>query len=305
MATLILRRLLALPLVLLAIYTISFALVATVPGSAVIGEKNLDPVTRANKEAQLGLDKPAVVRYFWYLGKLARGDMGVSAFYDRSVTDVIASSLPVSLMLGSVALALAVLAGMGIVAAVRHNRPADYVLTGIASLGVSIPNVVLALLLLLVFAYHLRWLPVGGWGQSRSQLVLPAIALAAPYVAYIARLTRASMLDVLAADYVRTARAKGASGPTVVLEHGLPNAFLPVLAFLGPAAASIFTGSLVVEKVFNIPGIGQHIVDGAQNRDWMLVLGLALTYSALLLVFNLLVDVGYVALEPRMRTADA
>ena len=307
MAQLICRRLLALPLVLLAIYTIAFVIVTAVPGSAVIDERQFNQNAIDAEKARLGLNLHPAHRYFWYLGRILRGDLGVSAVHRQlTVGQIIAKSLPVSCALGSLSLAVAVIVGVGfgVIAAVRRNRPLDYLLTGLASLGISIPSFVLALVLLLWFAFHLRWFPPGDWGRP-EQLVLPAIALAAPYVAYLTRLTRASLLDVLRSDFIRTARAKGVAEGKVILEHALRNAFLPVLSFLGPAAASIFTGSLVVEKVFNIPGVGQHFVDAALNRDWMLVMGLAVTYSTMLLGFNLLVDLGHIALDPKLRTQRA
>ncbi len=303
MVKLICRRLLALPLVLLAIYTIAFMVVAAVPGDAAIGERKFSESALAAEKARLGLDLHPAHRYFWYLGKILRGDLGESSKHpDYTVGEIIAGSLPVSCALGSFSLAIAVVVGVGfgVIAAVRRNRPTDYVLTGFASLGISIPGFVLALLLLIIFVYQLKWFPSVGWGRP-EHIVLPSIALAAPYIAYLTRLTRASLLDILGRDFIRTARAKGVKPATVILEHALRNAFPPVLSFLGPAAAGILTGSIVVETVFNIPGVGRHFVNGALNRDWMLVMGLAMTYSTMLVVFNLLVDLGQSALDPKLR----
>jgi len=220
------------------------------------------------------------------------------------VNELIASGFPVSLRLGlaSIAIALVVGVALGTLAALRQNRPADHGIMTLAMTGISIPNFVLAPLLILLFAVHLGWLPAGGWngGQWRN-LVLPVIALALPQVAYIARLMRGSMIEVLRGNAIRTARAKGLPERTVILRHALKPALLPVVSFLGPATAAVITGSVVIEQIFGIPGLGRHFVQGALNRDYTLVMGVVVFYGALIVLLNFVVDLLYAALDPRVR----
>jgi oligopeptide transport system permease protein len=233
---------------------------------------------------------------------LLKGDLGPSlSYHGWTVNDVIRHSLPVSITLGLLAMTIALLFGtlVGALAAVKRGGFYDYASLTAALLGVSLPGFVVAGVLIALFSDRLRWFPSGGWGRA-GDMVLPAIALALMPLAYIARLTRASMIDVLGADYVRTARAKGLGRARVIWFHCFRNAFLPVFSFLGPAAAATLTGSFVVEQVFNIPGLGVHFVNSVKNRDQTLILGVVMVYSVFLLFFNLLVDIGYVFIDPRI-----
>ena len=320
MISYILRRLLWLIPVLWIIGTLAFVLPRAVPGGPFSREKELPPEIEKNLEKKYHLDKPLLLntdelkewhpvqavtqtQYFIYMKSLLRGDLGPSFKYkDRSVNEILAQSLPISMALGTLAMTFALVVGMtaGIVAAVRRNSWIDYSVMSLAMSGVCIPNFVLGVLLLMLFSFHLKWLPVAGWGGVRYML-MPAIVLGAPYAAYIARLTRGSMLEVINQDYIRTAKAKGLSGRTIVLHHALRNGMVPVVAFLGPAMAGILTGSLVVEKIFAIPGMGSHFVNGALNRDYTLVMGTVLTYSLLLILFNLASDVAQTFIDPRVK----
>ena len=298
----LLGRLLAFPPVLLVIVTGSFFIMRVAPGGPFDMDRALPEAVRANVEAKYHLDEPIVRQYVRYLGDVARGDFGPSFRYpDRTVNELIGLGLPVSLTLGLCALGFAVLVGgtAGVLAAVRHNRFVDYLTMSLALGGVSIPNFVLGPLLVLTFALWLGWLPVAGWGTWRH-LVLPSITLGAIYTAYVARLSRAGMLEVLLQDFIRTARAKGVREALVVTRHALPSAVLPVVSYLGPAAAGALTGSVVVETIFSVPGIGRYFVQSALNRDYTMVLGTVVFYSVLLIVFNLIVDCLYAYLDPRV-----
>jgi oligopeptide transport system permease protein len=295
-------RLLGVPPVLLVIVTGAFFVMRIAPGGPFDMERALPAEVRANIEAKYHLDEPLVGQYLRYLGDVARGDLGPSFRYpDRTVTELIGLGIPVSLTLGACALGFAVLFGgtAGVLAALHHNRLADYLTMTLALGGVSIPNFVLGPLLILVFALLLGWLPVAGWGTWRH-LVLPSVTLGFFYTAYVARLSRAGMLEVVFQDFVRTARAKGLGEAVVVVRHALPSAVLPVVSYLGPAAAGALTGSVVVETIFAIPGIGRYFVTSALNRDYTMVLGTVIFYSGLLVVFNLIVDVLYAWLDPRV-----
>ncbi len=299
------RIALAVP-VLLAIATLTFFMMRLAPGGPFDAERRLPAAVLANIEARYRLDRPLAEQYLSYLGDLLRGDLGPSFRYpDRSVGELIALGLPVSLTVGAAALLLALAVGIpaGVVAAIRQNRPADHLAMGLAMTGVSVPNFVLGPLLILLFALRLGWLPVAGWGSWRH-IVLPAVTLGLFYAAYIARLTRAGMLEVIRQDFVRTARAKGAPEHRVVLRHALRLALLPVVSFLGPAAARVLAGSVVVETIFAVPGIGRYFVTAALNRDYTMVLGTALFFSTLLVAFNLLVDLAYGLIDPRIREGD-
>jgi oligopeptide transport system permease protein len=298
------RAALAIP-VLFAVATITFFVMRLAPGGPFDAERRLPEAVEQNLRARYDLDQPLWRQYLSYLGNVARGDLGPSFRYpDRTVTELIAFGLPVSLQLGAVALAVAIAIGLpaGVVAAVRQNRAADHAAMLVAMLGVSVPNFVLGPLLIILFALELGWLPVAGWGSWR-QLILPAVTLGVFYAAFVARLTRASMLEVIRQDFIRTARAKGTPERRVVGRHALRLALLPVVSFLGPAAARILVGSIVVEQVFSVPGVGRYFVTAALNRDYTMVLGTALVYSALLVAFNLLVDLAYGWLDPRIREA--
>ncbi len=301
----ILRRLLALPLVLLCVATLAFALMHQAPGGPFDAERQLPPAIERNIRAKYHLDKPWWQQYGIYLGQLCRGDLGPSFKYrDRTVNDIIAEAAPVSAALGLFAMSLATLVGvgLGVAAGARKNTSVDYATMSVAMVGISLPSFVLAMALLMVFGFWLRVLPVAGWG-SPAHMILPGVTLAAGPTAYIARLMRSSMLEELGQDYIRTARAKGLSESAVVLRHALRNAILPVVSFLGPCAAAVLTGSVVVERIFAVPGLGTHFVNGALNRDYTLVMGLILLYSALLVVFNLIADLALVWLDPRIRLA--
>jgi oligopeptide transport system permease protein len=306
MLSLALRRLMVSLPTLFVLVTLSFFLMRAAPGGPFDQERALPPQIEAALQAQYQLDQPLWKQYLNYLGGLARGDLGPSFQYEGyRVSELIAAGLPVSLMLGLSALLLALLFGgaAGIVAARYRNRLGDHALMTVALAGLSLPNYVIAPLLILLFAVTLGWLPAGGWMSGRySDALLPVLALALPQMAYVARLTRGSMVEVLRAPYIRTARAKGLPERTVLLRHALRPALMPVLSYLGPAAAGLITGSVVVEQIFNIPGLGRHFVQAALNRDYTLVLGVVLFYGALIIVFNFLVDLLYGVLDPRARS---
>lgn len=311
----VIRRLIQLPIILWVIYTLTYLLICQHPGNPFLDDKT-PKEQRALLAARYGVidtPKDAPARVVWrnrattyvnYLGRLVlHGDFGLSSQHaGKTVGDIIGSTLPRSLMLGAFALALAVLVGcsLGVLAAVRSHGPVDYAVMLYAMAGISLPTFVIGAMLLSFFAFTLGLFPVGGWG-SPSQIILPAVTLSLPFTAYIARLTRAGMLDVLNADYIRTARAKGLSERRVVLRHAFKPAFLPVLSFLGPATAAILTGSFVVEKIFNIPGIGRTFVISVQSNDYGLILGTVMIYSTLLIVANLIVDLAYGWVDPRIR----
>ena len=282
MARYLAGRLAGVPPILLVIVTVSFFVMRVAPGGPFDLERTLPPEVRANVEARYHLDEPLARQYVRYLGDVLRGDLGPSFRYpDRTVTELIGLGVPVSLTLGVCALVFALVLGgtAGILAALRHNRLVDYLTMSLALGGVSVPNFVLGPLLMLVFALWLGWLPVAGWGSWRH-LVLPAVTLGVFYTAYVARLSRAGMLEVVFQDFVRTARAKGLRESVVVLRHALPRAVLPVVSYLGPAAAGALTGSVVVETIFGIPGIGRYFVQSALNRDYTMVLGTVIVFSA-------------------------
>ena len=281
----------------------TFFMMRLAPGGPFARERKVPPEVEANLMRAYHLDEPLWQQFGRYLGGLARGDLGPSFQYPgRSVNELIAAGFPVSLQLGLAAmlLALPLGCGLGIAAALRRGTLADHGLMTLAMTGLSIPNFVVAPLLVLAFALALGWLPAGGWDDWRSA-VLPVIALALPQVAYLARLTRGSMVEVLAQNYIRTARAKGLPQRWIVLRHALKPALMPVLSYLGPALAQIITGSVVVEQVFSIPGLGRHFVQGALNRDYTVVMGVVLFYGALIVLLNLAVDLLYGALDPRVR----
>ncbi len=292
---------------LLLLLTLTFFLMRIAPGGPFDKERSLPPEIERALAAEYHLDESIPRQYLRYLGSLARGDLGPSFQYEGfRVSELIAQGLPVSLTLGALAMLLALLMGgaMGIAAALSHRRLPDHGLMTMALMGVSIPSYVVAPLLVLVFAIGLRWLPAGGWVTGRtSDLVLPVIALALPQVSAIARLLRGSLLEVLQQPYLRTARAKGLPPHLVILRHAIKPALMPLLSYLGPATAAILTGSVVVEQVFDLPGIGRYFVQGALNRDYTLVLGVVLLYGTLIVAFNFLVDLAYGLLDPRIKAA--
>lgn len=307
MIRLVLKRLFTAIPTLLVLVTLTFFLMRLAPGGPFDRARVMPPAIEKALAAEYHLDESLPRQYLRYLSGLARGDLGPSFQYEGyEVTELIAAGFPVSCLLGVCALALGLVIGcaLGIVAAVRHNRLADLGVMSVAMLGISTPNFVLAPLLVLVFAVTLGWLPAGGWDLSEpSTLVLPVVALAAPQVAYIARLMRGSMIEVLQSSFIRTARAKGLSSRRVIFVHALKPAFMPVLSYLGPAAAGIITGSVVIEQVFGLPGIGRYFVQAALNRDYTLVLGVVVFYGALIIALNLVVDLLYATLDPRVRSS--
>lgn len=288
------------------IVSISFAMLHLAPGDPFSSERPIPPEVRANLEAKYGLDKTPVIQYFYYIGRLMQGDLGLSIFYkDYTVSEYIFKALPTSLTLGGLSMILALSMGVtvGVIAALFKNTYIDYSLMGIAIIGISIPLFVIGPLLQYVFALKLGVLPTSGWLSSIngwSAVILPVITLSFIYFAEIARITRGSILEVLKSDYIRTARAKGLSTPTVVVRHTLKGGLLPVLSFMGPTMASILTGSVVIEQIFRVPGIGRYFVESALHRDYFLLLGIVVVYSVLLVVFNLIVDLTYVLLDPRI-----
>ena len=299
------RRLIGLVPTLFVIVTLSFFVIRLAPGGPFDDEQTLPPEIKANLEAAYGLDQPVATQYLRYLQGLAHGDFGPSfKFKDFSVTELIGQGLPLSLGLGlaAVLLALAVGVPLGAFAALRQNGALDYSVMAFAVLGVALPGFVIGPLLALVFGLHLRWLPVAGWSPGEWRyLVLPALTLALPVIAYIARLTRGSLLEVLRSNFIRTARAKGLPERIVLWRHAIRPALLPVVSYLGPASAFVMTGSLVVETVFGLPGSGRYLVQGAINRDYTLVMGMIIVYGSLMLVLNLIADLLYGWLDPRVR----
>lgn len=297
------RLLQAIP-VILAVITVTFFLMRVAPGGPFDGEKAVIPEVKAALEAQYRLDQPLLWQYLAYLRDLASGDFGPSFKYPgRSVNELIGAGLPVTAELGVYALLLATLIGVlaGVIAALKPNTAQDYLPMGLAMIGICVPSLLLGPLLVLVFGIQLEWLPVSGWGDIPGDKILPSITLGAAYAAYIARLARAGMLEVLSQDYIRTARAKGLPEWQVVVKHGLRGGLLPVLAFLGPAFAGLLAGSFVVETVFQIPGLGRFYVQAAFNRDYTMILGTSVFLSVLIVLFNLLSDLLAAALNPRLR----
>jgi oligopeptide transport system permease protein len=299
------RRIVGAVPTLFILITLAFFMIRLAPGGPFDGDKVLPPEIQANLDAKYDLDQPLFIQYVRYLGMIIRGDLGPSFQYsDFTVSELIWQGFPVSLTLGASALAIALFFGVliGSVAAWRQNSRTDYMLMGSAMTGIAIPNFVLAPLLILSFAVYLGWLPAGGWGGGAPRhLILPVIALSLPYMAYVARLTRGSMVEVLRSDFVRTARAKGMPKWQVLAKHALKPALLPVVSYLGPAAAAIITGSVVIEQIFGLPGMGRYFVQGALNRDYTLVMGVVIFIGILIVTFNLIVDLLYALIDPRIR----
>lgn len=302
MATFILRRVLLFIPTLWAVATLTFFMMRLAPGGPFLAERDIPAAAKEQLEKKYGLDRPLMAQYGTFLVNTARLDFGPSYKYPaRQVREIIFEAFPVSLELGAWALLLAVVLGVpiGVIAAVRQNTAADYASMAAALAGVSIPNFVLGPTLVLGLSLTLFVLPPALWRGAESR-ILPVITLSTAYIAYIARLTRAGMLEVLRQDFVRTAIAKGLSERVVVLKHALKLGILPVVSYMGPAAARIVMGSIVVESIFAIPGLGQHLVRGAFNRDYTLVMGVVLFYAVFLMVLNLIVDVAYTRLDPRV-----
>jgi len=291
---------------LLVIVTVVFFLMHAIPGGPFASEKKLPPEIIRNLNARYHLDDPLWKQYRDYLGNLVRGDLGPSFKYqDRTVNDLVKEGFPVSATLGAIAVGLALIVGClaGIIAALRHNMWQDYTAIVLATINFSVPSFIMAALLMYIFALKLAWLPAAMWGTPQ-QVVLPALALSAYPTAFIASLMRSSMLEVLQQDYIKTARAKGLSERAVIWRHGIRNAILPVITYLGPLIAGVFTGSFIIERIFAIPGLGEHFVTSISNRDYTVILGVTVFYSAFLMSMNFLVDIAYVVIDPRIKLMD-
>lgn len=309
MAQVVARRLVTGLVTLFCIATICFFITRFAPGNPWSGERQLNPEVEENIRRYWGFDKPLLQQYVIAMKGYLIGDFGPSYFHrDKRVHDLIWPAFRVSIALGALSFLVAFAAGLplGVLAAARQNRFEDHLSMSVAIAGICIPNFLLGPLLKMLFGFVLAWLPVGLWPESFSwselkRLILPATTLAMVHIAYISRLARAGMLDVLRQDFIRTARAKGLDELTVVLKHGLKNGITPVLTYAGPMAAMIVTGSMVVESIFAIPGLGQHFVKSALNRDHPLLMGATLVFSALMIVFNLAVDILYAVFDPRVR----
>jgi oligopeptide transport system permease protein len=304
MARHILLRIIGIVPTLLLLVTVVFFLMRVAPGGPFDSEKALPPEIEANLNAQYHLDEPLFQQYFRYLGQILVLDFGPSFQYkDWSVNELIAEGFPVSLTIGGLALVLAFILGtlIGILAALRQNSVLDHGPMGFAMLGISIPNFVVAPILILLFSVYAGWLPAGGWDWSIPRMILPVVTLALPVTAYVARLTRGSMIEVLHSNFIRAARAKGLPEAMVIRRHALKPALLPVISYLGPATAGLITGSVVIERIYAIPGLGSHFVQGALNRDYTLVMGVVIFYGFLIIVLNFLVDMLYAWLNPKIR----
>ena len=306
MARFIIRRLLSIIPTMFIIVTLSFFLIRFAPGGPFSSEKKLPEQVMQNILKKYHMDEPMPQQYLRYLGEVVRGDLGPSFRYkDQTVNELIARTMPVSIILGTTALALALFLGVtaGVISALRQNKWPDYLSMSVAVVGISIPLFVIGPVLQLIFAMKLNLLPTSGWINSRAGLktiILPMATLAFPYFAYIARMSRGSVLEVLRSDYVRTARSKGLKESVVIVKHVLKGAMLPIVSYMGPAFSGIITGSVVVETVFVVPGVGNIFVQSALNRDYTLIMGDIIVYSAILVAMNFLVDIVYGFLDPRI-----
>ena len=300
----VIRRVLWTIPVLWAIATVTFFLMHAVPGGPFDRDKELPPPVRQNLERRYGLDDPLPVQYVNFLKNLVQGDLGISLKNQRPVTTIIREGLPTSLELGVTAFIFATVFGasMGLLAALNHNRPGDYAGVFVATIGSSMPNFIMATFLVIIFSVQLGWTDVLGWelGNPRK-MILPAVALGMLPAAYIARITRASMLEVLEQDYIRTARAKGLSEWNVIARHSAKNALVPILTVLGPIFAVLVTGSFIIETSFAINGIGRHFVTAISGRDYGLIMGTTLFFALVITIANLVVDILYAVVDPRIR----
>ena len=297
------RLLQAIP-VLLIVISLTFFLVHSAPGGPFSADKAVPPEVIKALEAQYNLDQPLWQQYVSYLGDIVQGDFGPSFKYPgRDVSELIAAGLPATAELAFYAMLVALVIGVsaGVAAAMRPNTAQDYIPMSAAMIGICMPSFLLGPLLVLIFGIHLEWLPVSGWGDMPGDKILPAITLGTAYAAYIARLSRGGMLEVLSQDYIRTARAKGLSEPLVIAKHALRGGLIPVVAFLGPAFAGLLGGSFVVETIFQIPGLGRFYVQAAFNRDYTMILGTTVFFATLIIVFNLLSDMLAIWLNPKLR----
>jgi oligopeptide transport system permease protein len=297
------RLLQAIP-VLLIVISATFLLVHSAPGGPFSAEKSVPPEVIKALEAQYNLDQPLWQQYVSYLGDVLRGDFGPSFKYSgRTVNELIAAGLPATAELAFYAMLVALVIGIsaGVAAAMRPNTMQDYLPMSAAMLGICMPSFLLGPLLVLIFGIHLEWLPVSGWGDIPGDKIMPSITLGTGYAAYIARLSRGGMLEILSQDYIRTARAKGLSEPLIIVKHALRGGLIPVVAFLGPAFAGLLGGSFVVETIFQIPGLGRFYVQAAFNRDYTMILGMTIFFATLIILFNLLSDMLAIWLNPKLR----
>jgi oligopeptide transport system permease protein len=297
------RLLQAIP-VLLIVISATFLLVHSAPGGPFSADKAVPPEVIKALEAQYNLDQTLWQQYVSYLGDVLQGDFGPSFKYSgRTVNELIAAGLPITAELGLYALLIALIIGVaaGVIAAIRPNTMQDYIPMSAAMLGICMPSFLLGPLLVLVFGIYLDWLPVSGWGDIPGDKILPSITLGAAYAAYIARLSRGGMLEVLSQDYIRTARAKGLPEPLIIAKHALRGGLIPVVAFLGPAFAGLLGGSFVVETIYQIPGLGRFYVQAAFNRDYTMILGMTVFFATLIILFNLLSDMLAIWLNPKLR----
>lgn len=300
------RRLGGAIIILWVIITVTFALMHAIPGGPFTTEKKLPPQVKASIEAKYHLDDPVWKQYGDYLGGVITGDLGPSYKYEgRSVNDIISDAFPISAQLGLLSLMVAVVGGIaaGAISAMRPNGIVDYAVTILSTIGISVPTFIIGAVLVYVVGFELGWFPVALW-RGPSYMVLPVLTLAAQPMAFIARLTRSGLLDVYQQEYIRTARAKGLSSWTILTHHALGNAILPVITYLGPLAASLLTGSFIVETIFSIPGLGQYFVTSIYNRDYTVILGITIFYSALVVFLNILVDMIYPLIDPRVTTEE-
>lgn len=300
------RRLGGAIIILWVIITVTFALMHAIPGGPFTTEKKLPPQVKASIEAKYHLDDPVWKQYGDYLGGVITGDLGPSYKYEgRSVNDIISDAFPISAQLGLLSLMVAVAGGIaaGAISAMRPNGIVDYAVTILSTIGISVPTFIISAVLVYVVGFELGWFPVALW-RGPSYMVLPVLTLAAQPMAFIARLTRSGLLDVYQQEYIRTARAKGLSSWTILTRHALGNAILPVITYLGPLAASLLTGSFIVETIFAIPGLGQYFVTSIYNRDYTVILGITIFYSALVVFLNILVDMIYPLIDPRVTTEE-
>ena len=301
----VIRRFLTAIPTLFVIVTLAFFLIRVAPGGPFNQERGLSPEIKANLEAQFGLDKPLWQQYLNYLNNLLHGNFGPSYnLPDFTVGELFANGLPISIQLGAAALTLALIIGgaLGIVAALHQNRAADYAVIATATAGSTIPTFVIAPIIQLVFALSWNLIPVGGWANGALlNKIGPVITLALPQIAIVARLMRGSMIESLRSNHIRTARAMGLSQWSVVIRHALRGAVLPIISYAGPAAAALLTGSIIVETIFAIPGVGRYFVDAALNRDYTLVMGTVVVIAMFTIVFNLIVDILYAVVDPRVR----
>ncbi len=304
----VLRRILVAVPTILVIITVAFFMMRIAPGGPFDLERPMPEEIRQNVLAAYGMDQPVWKQYIDYLGGLLRGDLGPSLkFRDMDVADIIGQGFPVSATIGALAMSFAVLMGalFGSIAALRQNQPADYGVVAFATVGIVIPPFVVGPILALTIGIYAGWLPSGGLdprlGMTPERLILPVITLALPQIAIISRLMRASMIEVIRSNYIRTARAKGLSAPAVIVKHALRSAILPLASYLGPASAALLTGSIVIEQVFSLPGIGRQFVNAALQRDYTVVMGVVILYATLIILLNLIADLLYAVLNPKVK----